>query len=47
MSDAARLSRPGIRGPIFSGHVYKIFDPANFFLPILGRQQGPPQQGFS
>ena len=46
MSDATRLSRPGPRGPIFSGNVYKITDPASFFLPILGGQQGPPQQGY-
>lgn len=46
VSDAARLSRPGLRGPIFSGHVYKITDPATFFLPILGGQQGPPPDGY-
>jgi hypothetical protein len=46
MSDTAGFSRPGFPRPIFSGHVYKITDPTSFFLPILGGQQGPPQQGY-
>ena len=46
VSDAARLSRPWPRGPIFSGHVYQITDPTAFFTPILNGQQGPPVQGF-
>jgi len=44
MSDVARFGWP--RGPIFSGHVYKIVDQTSFFGPILGGQQGPPQQGY-
>lgn len=44
--DAAYLNTPWPRGPIFSGHIYRITDPAGFFLPILAGEHGQPQQGY-